>query len=108
MILPRIHSVRSTRDTGAYAILFAMLLVVIVGTASVVVDLALMRESRAQTRSAADAAVSAGAAALNAVDAQESSPRLACEQAWAYLLENLGSLDDESGDCLAFPADATS
>jgi len=91
-------------DDGVFAILYALLVVVLLGTAAVVVDLAMLRESRASTRSAADSAVVAAAASLNAVRPTLNDPRGGCQRAWKYLRTQLAGLPDGSADCLAFPA----
>jgi len=94
-------------DDGVFAILYALLVLALVGTAAVVVDLAMLRESRASTRSAADSAVLAAAASLNAVQPNLNDPRGGCERAWKYLLAGLGGaggLADGSSTCEAFPA----
>lgn len=94
-------------DDGVYAILYALLVLILVGTAAVVVDLAMLRESRASTRSAADAAVLVAAASLNSVQPNRNDPRGGCERAWAYLKVNLvasaGDLPDGSATCAVFP-----
>ena len=97
-------TLRHSSDDGVFAILYALLVVVLLGTAAVVVDLAMLRESRASTRSAADSAVVAAAASLNAVRPTLNDPRGGCQRAWKYLRTQLAGLPDGSTDCLAFPA----
>lgn len=105
--MSRLGRVRATGDSGVYAILFAMLVVVILGTAAVVIDLATLRQSRGATRSAADSAVTAAAAKLNAQSPAASKPREACQAAWQYLRSSLSSLPDGSGNCSALPLTGT-
>ena len=98
------RTLRHSSDDGVFAILYALLVVVLLGTAAVVVDLAMLRESRASTRSAADSAVVAAAASLNAVRPSLNDPRGGCQRAWRYLRTQLAGLPDGSANCLAFPA----
>ena len=86
-------------DDGLFAILYALLVLVLVGTAAVVVDLAMLRESRTSTRSAVDSAVLVAAASLNAVQPSLNDPREGCERAWSYLLDNLSGPSDGSSSC---------
>ena len=51
-------------DEGAYAILYAMLIVLLIGITSVVIDLGMMRMDRRANRAAADSAAIAGATKL--------------------------------------------
>lgn len=85
------HDLRE--DRGAYAILFALLVVVLVGIAALVVDLAVARENRARDRSAVDSAVTGGAGYLNAGDAG-GKPSEACRVAWDYLLDSVSGLPE--------------
>lgn len=75
----------SCPDAGAYAILYALLVVVLVGMGAIVVDLASVRQDRRLNRSAADAAVVAGAKYLNGSAPTGASPYQACLNAWKYL-----------------------
>ena len=95
---------RLRHDDGIFAVLYAMLVIVLLGTAAVVLDLAMLRESRASTRSAADSAVVAAAASLNAVRPSLNDPRGGCQRAWKYLRVQLAGLPDGSASCTAFPA----
>ena len=95
----RFRHVRASGDSGVYAILYAVLMLVLVGTAAVVVDLATLRESRTSTRSAADSAVVAAASHINALSPAASNPREACRSAWLYLRQGLADLPDGSGSC---------
>ena len=96
---------RRRDESGVYAILYTLLVLVILGGAATVVDLALMREGRATTRSAADSAVVAAASALNPLDASKTDPRKACLTAWKYLRAGIDDLSDGSSSCTtAFPS----
>lgn len=107
--MSRLAPMRASPDSGAYAILYAMLVVALFGTASLVVDIANLRENRSVTRSAADSAVLAGAGHLSAVSAASSNPLEACKAAWAYLRVGLPSLPDGSSSCsnALFPSAGT-
>ena len=80
-------------ERGVYAILYALLTLTMLAVAAIVVDLALMREGRATTRSASDSAVVAAASSLNPLDPSKTDPRKACQSAWKYLLVGV---DDHS------------
>lgn len=73
-------------DDGVYAILYALLMLVVLGMASIVVDLGLLRADKRDSRSAADSAALAGAADLGA---GPYAPFQACETAWEFALDNL-------------------
>ncbi len=93
---------RPRGDDGAYAILYALLLLVVLGVAALVVDGASLREDRRQSRLASDAAAVAGARALSPLAAP--NPRQACEDAWDYVLLNMGALPAPSSTgCGSFP-----
>ena len=81
--------IRRGDDTGAYAILYGLLLLVVLGMAALVVDLGMLRQNRRETRLAADAAAVAGARELAAVSGA-GNPRQACIEALSYLSTNLG------------------
>ena len=90
------------RDRGAYAILYATLLTVMVGIAALVLDLANLRLDRRANRAAADSAAIAAAAELGQA---ASSPRDACEKAMHYAEANLGITTPGANTCGAtFPA----
>lgn len=95
---------RARDEAGAYAILYALLTLVLVGMSAFVVDLALMRESRASARSATDSAVVAAASALNPLDPSKTDPAEACVSAWRYLRAGIEGLGDGSSTCSGFPA----
>lgn len=87
------------KDEGAFAILFAVLVVVLVGVVGFALDLALLRESRAQTRSMADSAVVVAGASLKDQSGAW-TPRAACTAGWSYLVAGIGS--DGSSSCSSF------
>jgi Putative Flp pilus-assembly TadE/G-like len=92
------------RDRGAYAILYAVLLTVMIGIAALVLDLANLRLDRRANRAAADSAAIAAAAELGQA---ASSPREACEKAVHYAEANLGVTTPGANTCAAdFPAAA--
>lgn len=90
-------------ERGVYAILYGLLTVTFLAVAAMVVDLALMREGRATTRSASDSAVVAAASSLNPLDPSKADPRKACQTAWKYLLAGIDDLHDGTSTCSAFP-----
>lgn len=79
---------RPRGDDGAYAILYALLLLVCIGSAAVVVDLASLREDRRSSRLASDAAAVAGARSLDPLNG--GNPEAACLESWSYVSTNLG------------------
>lgn len=87
-------------DDGAYAVLYALLVVVLVLLVGVVVELGAMREDRRTEKLAADAAATAGALKLNTLQTA-ASPRAACEEAWTFLRSNLGGSGGPS--CSGYP-----
>ena len=94
---------RARGESGVFAILYALLVLVVLGVAATVVDLALMREGRASTRSAVDSAAVAAASALNPIDTSKTDPRKACRNAWKYLRVGIDDLADGSSTCSVFP-----
>lgn len=96
-------------DTGAYAVLYAALVVVMIAMAAIVVDLSAVRQDRRLNRSAADAAALGGAAFL--VPTGTINPNMACVTAWKYLNATLqlnlssGAIDN---NCTSFPSVYTS
>jgi hypothetical protein len=94
---------RPSGDTGAFAILYGLLLLSCLGMAAIVVDLGALRQSRRDTRLAADAAAIAGARSLDIVGGSV-DPRQACADAWSYLATNLGFTVPVATGCSAFPA----
>jgi hypothetical protein len=87
-------------EAGVYAILYAVLCVVLLGMAAVVVDFASLRSDRRTTRAAADSASIAGAALLDSTNVA-SSPYGACVAAWDYLASTL-RITKPSGVCSPF------
>lgn len=79
---------RPKGDDGAYAILYGLLLMVVLGVAAIVVDLAAMREDRRSSRLASDSAVVAGARFLDPLTTV--NPEQACIEALGYVDTNLG------------------
>lgn len=75
-------------DRGIYSVLYALLVVVLVGMAALVVDLSVLREERRMSRLAADAAVTAAGVYLNELSGFR--PKTACEEAWAFAATNVG------------------
>jgi len=90
-------------DTGAYAIMYAVLVLVLIGMASLVVDLAVVRADKRDSRSAADFASLAGA---NDLGTDPYTPRKACITAAASIALALNITLDSSG-CSTLPADGT-
>jgi hypothetical protein len=95
-------------DTGAYAILYALVVVVIVMTAAVVVDLSGLREDRRAERLATDAASTAGAVKLNALSGSANA-QSACQEAWRFLKVNLPGASAATSACptASFPSSFT-
>ncbi|HEU0131922.1 MAG TPA: pilus assembly protein TadG-related protein [Mycobacteriales bacterium] len=91
-------------DEGAYAILYGLLLVAVIGMAAIVVDLGALRQNRRQTRLAADSAAVAGAMSLDPFLTGGAKPREACEKAWGYLATNLGFTVPAATGCTSLPA----
>ena len=90
-------------DSGAVAVLTAVLAVVLFGMAAFVVDLGIARDNRRQAQNTADAAALAAANALYATTA----PRLnqpgdfdgAVDAAKSYAAENYGTTESEWASC---------
>lgn len=85
---------RRPDDEGAYAILYALLMVLLIGLGAIVVDLSISRADRRTNRSVADSAVVAAAGVLGFGG---SRPVQACEQAVQIAAANLG-IDGVSTD----------
>lgn len=88
-------------ERGAYAVLFAILLVAIFAMVALVVDLGQARAERRFDQSVTDLAALAASQAL----AEEfPNPREACELAWEYLKNNVPDLPaGASMPCTSFP-----
>jgi hypothetical protein len=80
------RAIQRSDDRGAYAVLYAVLVVLFVGITALVIDLGMLRMDRRANRAAADAAAVAGSAALGRGG---NSPVKACEQAMRYAEINL-------------------
>ncbi|HEV2888769.1 MAG TPA: hypothetical protein VGX28_00175 [Frankiaceae bacterium] len=91
---------RPRGEEGAYAILYALLVVALVSMCAIVVDLASLRENRRETRLATDAAALGAAAAL---ETATPNPRQACENAWSYVATNLRITVPATTGCTGFP-----
>lgn len=91
---------RPRGDAGAYAILYAALVVVMIGIAAMVVDIAGVREDRRENRAAADSAATGAAEFLNPLKTIQ--PQRACNRAWAYLVANLEDLSKPAAACSSF------
>jgi hypothetical protein len=90
------------RDLGVYAILYAALVVVVVGFAAIVVDIAGLRYDRRDNKAAADAAAIGAAEFLNPIQASGIKPDKACLRAWDYLAATLDGLTKPAGRCSSF------
>jgi hypothetical protein len=88
-------------DAGAYAILYAVLVVVLFGMAAIVVDFAHVRSDRRLGRSATDAAAIGGAAFLNP-QVSSSSPYAACKRAWGYISATVTNTPTPANACGKF------
>jgi len=93
-------STGAANDEGVYAILYAILVVVLLACCAIVVDTALVRQDRRLDRSASDSAAIAGAAYVNPAKAS-ASPTLACQKAWQYLSNTL-KISTPGSACSAF------
>lgn len=97
---------RPAGEDGVYAILYGILLLSILGVAALVVDLGALRESRRDTRRAADAAAIYGARDLDVVSGVI-NPFQACTDAWGYLASNLDVPVPASTGCSTFPSSSS-
>jgi Flp pilus assembly protein TadG len=93
---------RSRDEEGAYAILYALLVIVLVGVTALVIDISALREDRRQDRSAADAAAVAGANWLD-TSSGNANPYQACMDAWSYLVTDLPATAPVDNKCTRFP-----
>jgi hypothetical protein len=80
---------RRRDDEGAYAILYAVLIVVMFGFSAMVVDIASVRQDRRDDRVLTDNASLAAANSLSSLTAI--NPYVACQDAWNYLNAQLGT-----------------
>lgn len=81
------RSMRLRDDAGVFAVLYALLVVMLCVVAALVVDIGGLRMDRRYEREASDAAVTAGAAYLNPGD--PASAMDACRNAFEYARQNL-------------------
>ena len=86
---------RTRGDEGAYAVLYAVVIVVILAMAALVIDVTMVRNDRRTNRSASDAAAIIGARTLGYGG---TSPIPACQAAMAYAETALNATG--SDDCL--------
>jgi len=95
-------------EQGAYAILYALLVVVLVTLGAIVVDIADVRSDRRVDRSVTDSASVAGADLLGPGGGSGPSVKAACLRAWQYILPALkiGSLPGSA--CTQFDSYQTS
>ena len=91
---------RSDGESGAYAILYAALVVIMIGIAAIVVDVAALRQDRRDNRAAADSAATGAAEFINPLKLLQ--PVAACNRAWDYLMANLDGLVKPAGACGSF------
>jgi hypothetical protein len=92
---------RGRDDEGAYAILYAALVVVLLAFGAIVVDFATVRQDRRLNRSAADSAALGGVSLLDPSTNQGAQPYAACLKAWDYLATTL-RITAPVGRCGAF------
>ncbi len=100
----RLHARLGESDpqAGVYAVLYAALVLVMIGMGAIVVDIATLREDRRDNRAAADSAALAGVERLDPLGAVGVDPKLACDAAWAYLSTTLGDLTKPADACAPF------
>ena len=87
-------------ERGAVLVMGVVCMVVILGIAALVIDLAMLRQDRANDRKAADLIATAAATTLAE---QGSTAAEACEQGWGYFLENV----EDEGSSISAPACST-
>ncbi len=88
-------------ESGVYAVLYATLVLVLIGFAAIVVDISAVRQDRRLNRSASDSASLGGVALLDYTAQGGAQPYAACLKAWAYLATSL-RISVPSGACNAF------
>jgi hypothetical protein len=93
--MPSPHAWIRDRDDGAVAVLYAILLVIMLGATALAVDLGALRADRHATQRTADLSSTAGVLSLYS-QFGEGSPQDACRAAWEYFLIN--TLDASPGD----------
>ena len=72
-------------ERGAYLVIFAAVVVVLMGMAAIVIDLSALRQDRAANRTNADFAATAAALSLKGATG---GPAVACQTAWDYFRTN--------------------
>lgn len=90
---------KSSGDRGAYAILYAVLMLVLLGIAALALDVAGVRADRRAAKNASDAGAIAGASALGLTSP---NPNQACKNAVQFAAASLGTTAGTS-DCSGFP-----
>lgn len=96
MRLERASTTRRNED-GVFLVLYALMLVAIFAMVAIVLDLSAVRNGRRISRSAADAAATAGALDLGL------GPKAACETAMDYAARNLGGFSVPGAPCVRVP-----
>lgn len=96
MRLERASTTRRNED-GVFLVLYALMLVAIFAMVAIVLDLSAVRNGRRISRSAADAAATAGALDLGL------GPKAACETAMDYAARNLGGFNVPGAPCVSIP-----
>lgn len=89
-------------ERGAYAVLYAALMLALLGLSAIVVDFANVRNDRRLNHSATDAAAISGAEQLNTLGAGGAQPFNACSKAWQYVVSNLRNVSVPSNPCTEF------
>jgi hypothetical protein len=93
---------RRQDDEGAYAILYAVLIVVMFGFSAMVVDIASVRQDRREDRVLTDNAALAAANSLSSLSAI--NPYQACQDAWTYLNAQWGTSVSTTSACSPYSA----
>jgi hypothetical protein len=106
LLRTRLHSGTRSAQEGVYAILYAVLVVILLGMAAIVVDFASVRSDRRTLRSATDSAVIGAAALLNPRLGAAATPFNACEKAWDYIELSL-KVTRQINTCAKFKNPAT-
>ncbi len=90
-------------ETGAIILMAAVILLAMLAMSAVVVDLAFMRHDKRASQTAADMGAIAGAFALPLSPHSTAGGTQACEDAWAYVVENTPIANGAGGDPCADP-----
>lgn len=92
---------RMRRERGAYAVLYAVITVVMVGMAAIMLDLGALRYDVRSNQTVADFASTSAALDLNPVFG--GTPHKACLSAWGYFLANTTDAPNDTSDpCAPF------